>query len=226
MNRCSGMIISILCVNSLWISLGFCGVIGKNWLPIDLTCCGLWRIRCLEKWFALLIKMNEVCEWKACRVCISLCVLCFAIYGPDQHKQCILHLEFHFSLTSSITLDTNILLTKKLSKVISLPKMDYASYFNKLWGPCIVSIGNYIWALGSPFLHYLSECAGLIYCTIDHAKGILIIFLKVMYPLQEYSCKISLTIRAFIQPRYTFISCRFDWRRSRRRNHSSRGGST
>lgn len=65
----------------------------------------------------------------------------------------------------------------------------------------------------------------MIYCTIDLAKGILIIFLKVMYPLQEYSCKISLTIRAFMQPRYTFISFWFDWRRSRRRNCSSRGGS-
>lgn len=54
-------------------------------------------------------------------------------------------------------------------------------------------------------LYNLSEWALLIYCSIYLAKGILIMFQRVMYHLQECLCKISLTITVFIQPRRTFI---------------------
>lgn len=54
-------------------------------------------------------------------------------------------------------------------------------------------------------LYNLSEWALLIYCSIYLTKGILIMFQRVMYHLQEYLCKILLTITVFIQARHTFI---------------------
>lgn len=94
---------------------------------------------------------------------------------------------------------------KTLSNVISLFKMDYVSYFNKLLGPCAATFRIIFGLLKALLLYNLSEWALLIYCSIYLTKGILIMFQRVMHRLQEYLWKILLTITVFIQARHTFI---------------------
>lgn len=115
-----------------------------------LTLNWLWEVICLENWLALhlLAKIIEVCDWKMLHMYL-LFVYSFTTNGPDEETQFIFYFEFLVSLNNFVILAIHALLAKQLSNVVSLFKMGYVSYFNKLLRPCSVSVQNYMWAFAS-----------------------------------------------------------------------------
>lgn len=67
----------------------------------------------------------------------------------------------------------------------------------KYWGH-VQSAFKIIFGISKALFYNLSECVLLIYCAVYLAKGILIVFQRVMYHTQEYLYKILLTITVFI----------------------------
>lgn len=134
----------------------------------------MWGVICLENWLALhlLAKIIEVCDWKMLHMYLWF-VYSFTTNGPDEETQFIFYFEFLVSLNNFVILAIHALLAKQLSNVVSLFKMGYVSYFNKLLRPCSVSVQNYMWAFASsPLVWSERMCPFDLLCNLSCPRNI------------------------------------------------------